>query len=309
MWKGINKYTKHHARWLLAKHPNFKPYEVDLKLSPLLDRSITKEEVKEIKRVISESDIIHFSYEDQFLTKKALKLFDPLDKPQVAHVEWAGFHNMSKLNPDIRYTASTAGQLKVNPSLIWIPSMIFPKEKLFRPLIDKPRYPIRFLIGTMYPGIKGEYLLKRYYNIIKNNNTQLVIQHKLPYFEHLVKMRRSHILLAKSFGFPVNPDYGNLIVEAASQGLVIVTIPVWNMKIRNYPPFILITKDIISKLKELRDNVDLIDNIGKKTREWVISTHGEKVVLKKLILVYKLTLEGLSQEEIKSIVDEDSSES
>jgi len=295
--KAINKYTEHHADFILKKRHRYK-FDYDICETEGYKRedgnSFNNED---IKRILNNADVIHRN----MCAGRFSRIFGINIEPYFNNVKTRAFHfsGYELRNQPGRWDHLKGIKIVDNLDLLqyiknghWLPNPVPTNNKLYTPDPFRSIYTLRFCTDISVPskwgGHKG---LSLYADIIKdkirkyNSKVSLDIINEVTRNECLERKRKCHVYAGELF----LPNYENSVLECTSQSLVIINKHILHPEIYNNPPFIFIEKKDLDKTIEKLINTPMkeIFNIGRKTREWCVSFHDDKIVIKKLISLYE----------------------
>ncbi len=296
--KAINKYTKHKCR-LITKEIRYNfMFEKDIHI-PWIK---TKEEWEEIENLLTTSDVFHFHMTaDEDIEIGPFKVRDYIKGKIIVHHHHG--HPDFRGNPEKyrqkyrdkkrdKLLVSTPDLLTLLPEAKWQPNLVPIKDPLYKPVKDKPDFPIKICHSPTRRELKNTEFFIHIVNELKRDGEEIegvLIEHTL-HVECLKIKRECHILFDHLQGY-----YGVSSLEGLSQGLcVIAGIDDWcRAHIENfsggYPlPWFISSEDrFLDDMKRLVNDVAMIKEYGRRSREFMEKVWNEKRVVNRLIKFYE----------------------
>jgi len=297
--KAINKYTKHKADFLCKQRL---PYKFDYDICEAEGfrredgRSFT---IEDVRNILNNADVIHLN-----LCLPTGEVFGISIEPYLKIIKGKAYHFSGFELRGRKGKWDQLNGLKIvdNLDLLqyikdghWLPNPVPSNEKLYTPDLFKSMLMKGFCTDITSPNkwanTKG---LTQYMDIIKKKSMKY--KGKI-FYDFIQGVTRNECLARKRIchiyaGELWLPNYENSVKECASQGLVIINQKVIHEDLYQYPPFIWADKGNLARVIDDLINWPMkeIIELGKKTREWCIKLHDDKMVITKLIELYETYL-------------------
>lgn len=294
---AINRHTDHRCRLVSRQERYGINYQKDIHLPHLDD----DEDFQCLDEILRHADIIHFHIlSDETMKLGPLRVKDYIKGKKIIHHHHG--HPDFRANPDKyrekyrrlgrRMLVSTPDLHRMAPESTWLPNIVPVDHPWFMPEKKGRNGHVRICQSPTRKDLKNtdDFIHATDSLKLRNPHVERIIIELTPYEDCLAKKKSCHIHFDHMQGY-----YGVSSLESLSQGKpVIAGLDEWNMNyIRGFtgrddlPWCIARHRDELEKtLENLVADADLCDDIGRKSRSFMVDSWNEARALDILFQVY-----------------------